>query len=390
MPRHSALLLSIVILLAVSASVAQEKPAAPTSIETKTQFLYAPWNAPPELAGELLSPLSGLGYPIPGSPFFCYGCYTPGVMEFVTQMDNRFILAQNRSTSPPGGENVVEFGVDDETGSLTQLAGIDLSANNFVEISGLVTDPLGRFFYITAANCSVMVYSLDPHSGELTAMSPTAPPCYPQAEGTVAGAADPSGSFLYALSWDGDISGYQINRETGVLTPVPGSPFNAGSGFDVFGNFIIVDARGHFLYAANLAENDVWGFSIDAETGALSQLEGSPYRIDPGLLALQKQSNFLYIADEQGISAYAIQSDGSLLSVLGSPFPAGSIWSLLVNENGTYLYASSVASPSGFSTITPYRIDRRTGALRLSPLSSIQEMPGDIFTLISTSSQQSP
>jgi 6-phosphogluconolactonase (cycloisomerase 2 family) len=41
---------------------------------------------------------------------------------------------------------------------------------------------------------------------------------------------DPSGQFVYAANYNsGDISAYAVDAATGALAPVAGSPFAAGS-----------------------------------------------------------------------------------------------------------------------------------------------------------------
>ena len=72
---------------------------------------------------------------------------------------------------------------------------------------------------------------------------------------------------------DNTVSAYSINATTGALTPVSGSPFTAGSGpFSV-----TVNPAGTFAYVANQDSNNVWAYSINATTGALTPISGSPF-----------------------------------------------------------------------------------------------------------------
>ena len=59
-------------------------------------------------------------------------------------------------------------------------------------------------------------------------------------------------NFLY-VSNDGsdNISAFSIDTTTGVLTPVPGSPFPTGGSADGLGISLAATPRGRFLYAAN-------------------------------------------------------------------------------------------------------------------------------------------
>ena len=71
-----------------------------------------------------------------------------------------------------------------------------------------------------------------------------------------------------------DVSAYTINAATGALTPVPGSPFAAG----LTPSSVAVSANGRFAYVTNDANtSDVSAYTIDATTGALTPIPGSPF-----------------------------------------------------------------------------------------------------------------
>jgi 6-phosphogluconolactonase (cycloisomerase 2 family) len=70
-----------------------------------------------------------------------------------------------------------------------------------------------------------------------------------------------------------NVSGYTINATTGALTPIGGSPFAAGSA----PNSVAVDPTGKFAYVANPNSNNVSGYTIDPTTGALTAIGGSPF-----------------------------------------------------------------------------------------------------------------
>jgi 6-phosphogluconolactonase (cycloisomerase 2 family) len=71
---------------------------------------------------------------------------------------------------------------------------------------------------------------------------------------------------------DGTFSAYTINASSGALTPVSGSPFTAG----VQPESVTVDLTGKFAYVANQG-GTVSAYSIDASSGALSAISGSPF-----------------------------------------------------------------------------------------------------------------
>jgi 6-phosphogluconolactonase (cycloisomerase 2 family) len=76
---------------------------------------------------------------------------------------------------------------------------------------------------VTAGN-HVATYSITPASGALTLLSTAGAGALP-----IDLVADPSGQFVYAANYNSnDISAYVVDAGTGALTPVSGSPFAAG------------------------------------------------------------------------------------------------------------------------------------------------------------------
>lgn len=97
-----------------------------------------------------------------------------------------------------------------------------------------------------------------------------------------------------------NISAYSVNAASGALTPVPGSPFAAGAG--PFGAAVSPSQR--FLYVSNYAcqsgcsaPSTVSGYSIDASTGVLTPVPGSPFPagIGPHSIAIAPDGRFLYV-----------------------------------------------------------------------------------------------
>ena len=87
-------------------------------------------------------------------------------------------------------------------------------------------------------------------------------------------AVSPNGQFAYVANFTSDdVSAYTINATTGALTPVPGSPFAAG----LEPVSVAVSQNGQFAYVANDGSNDVSAYTINATTGALTPVPGSPF-----------------------------------------------------------------------------------------------------------------
>lgn len=93
----------------------------------------------------------------------------------------------------------------------------------------------------------------------------------------------PNGNFLYQLNQDGSISGFSIDATSGNLTAISGSPFAIGAKSV---NLVIDPAR-EFLHAANV--RSIIGYKIDANTGALTTFNGPSFPAsDPKLMTVVK------------------------------------------------------------------------------------------------------
>ena len=94
----------------------------------------------------------------------------------------------------------------------------------------------------------------------------------------VAAATNTSGAFLYvANSGSTNLSQFQIDSATGVLTPITASV--AGTGTDP--EFITVDPKGKFIFVINVRSNTITEFTINkngslATTGNSLQLNVVP------------------------------------------------------------------------------------------------------------------
>ena len=123
------------------------------------------------------------------------------------------------------------------------------------------------------------------------------------------------------------MSAYAIDATTGALTAVPGSPFVAGT--EPFA--IAVDPKGKFVYVVNYRYGNVSAFAIDATSGALTQVTGSPFASDSYAdgVAVDPKGKFVYVSNggpnsSGTVSAYKINATtGALKQIAGSPFFAG-------------------------------------------------------------------
>lgn len=104
---------------------------------------------------------------------------------------------------------------------------------------------------------------------------------------------------------------------------------------------------GHFVFTANAADGTVSALSSDKTSGTLTSVTGSPFAAGSGAWALAASSaaGRLYVANMLSgtISGFTMDSkNGKLSAVPGSPFPAElGIDSLAINPGGNFLYAVS-------------------------------------------------
>jgi len=169
------------------------------------------------------------------------------------------------------------------------------------------------------------------------------------------------GQFVYvANANDNNISGYGVDDTTGVLTPIPGSPFATGT----FPRSVTVDPTSRFVYVANLGDNSVSGFTINAATGALTSIPGSPFAAGSGpiCITVDPHGRFAYVANfsQQSISQYTINAVTGALIPGTSVAGAGALQSLAVDPTGTLLYSTNAFLPASVSGFT---INQSTGAL---------------------------
>jgi DNA-binding beta-propeller fold protein YncE len=87
-------------------------------------------------------------------------------------------------------------------------------------------------------------------------------------------AVDSGSKFLFVTNaHSNDISVFAIDAMNGMLTPVPGSPFSAGT----LPKGIAVAPSANLVFVANNGSNDISVFNFDPVTGALSPVAGSPF-----------------------------------------------------------------------------------------------------------------
>jgi len=165
------------------------------------------------------------------------------------------------------------------------------------------------------------------------------------------------------------IAVYTRNDLTGILTPVPGSPFPSRESVNV----MTLDFKGRFLFTASFNPSKISMFTVDPNTGALQEVPNSPFASlstnDPVFLSTDSSGQFLYVINFNGSQAGAssfefFQIDSVNLDLIPSSTGATQL---------PGLFLSGATHPSG----------RSFYAFLSAPFASI---PGQAFFLLFDSS----
>jgi 6-phosphogluconolactonase (cycloisomerase 2 family) len=284
----------------------------------------------------------------------------------------KFLYAANATSN-----DVSAYTINPATGSLTQIMGspFPLPSGNPVPQS-IAVDPATKFVFVgSSAGGGISAFTINATNGALTGV--TGSP-FPNPGGSNYGiAVDSSDRFVYvANDSSGSVSAYTITSGTGALNLVFGSPFSAGTG----AISVAVDPSSRFVYLPDLGSNSVFMFTIDSSSGALTLSRTIHGRMTPLSIALANGTapvtytpKFAYAAnsDANNLSAYTIDAGtGVLTPVPGSPFktdaPSASgpqPVALAVNISGTFEYAADFNGSGTTGYVSGYSIDPLSGAL---------------------------
>jgi len=171
------------------------------------------------------------------------------------------------------------------------------------------------------------------------------------------------GAYLYTGGANGRyVAGFSVNAATGVLAALAGSPFDS-NGNNPFGYATDRDGR---LFLVNFYDAQVRAFTTSA--GVPSGASGNPFAsgLTEAAYGVLHPSGFYMAADRAGnrVGVYQIGGSGAattLTAVGGSPFASsGSSTSILtVTEDGVFLVGANGDSRN----LTVYRINPATGEL---------------------------
>ena len=183
-----------------------------------------------------------------------------------------------------------------------------------------------------------------------------------------------SGTTYPGLESPGLLSGYSLDKETGLFSPLP----NVVIDVEVEGTDMVVDPQDKYLYLVTRSTSKIYGFSISEQTGQLTAVPGSPFSIrpfgfakDPVAVAIDPSGRYLYVAllNYGAIAGFTLdQSTGTLTPIKGSPFADDfGPQEITLHPSGKYLISIN------WNSLRSYEIDQQTGVLKTITTSTYKQ-----------------
>jgi 6-phosphogluconolactonase len=316
------------------------------------------------------------------------------------------------SDSAGAANRIHGFRVNASTGALTALSCFPVDTGGLGDGNSLsermTYDAANRRLYVVnEGSNTVSAYAVNAGTGALTAL-PFSPLSIPGAGAEFCMAVHPSGSpLVIGRQSTQDLTSFTITATAAALAS--GSPFSTGTAAPASCAF---SRDGNYVYAGGGNPSSAFaGFSVTAATGVLAPLPGTPFAsgVYPGALATDSAgrifsagfnnnqarvfttvagvptggnpiasglteavhgalhpSGYYMVADRVGNRIGVYQIGGSsaaptLAAVPGSPFASGGLYSnvLALQPNGTFLYAAN----SNSRNISVIPVTAASGAL---------------------------
>ena len=330
-------------LLAVGPPVAAVRGPTAMASTSDNSFLYVANSLSNDVSAFAVNAVSGALTPVTGSPFAA-GTNPTAIAVFTSSACSsrgwpcwtiEFLYVTNSASN-----TVSAYQIDSRTGVLTPLPPFATGPGPSAMAAGPGA-PYTPFLYVanTGGSHEISAFSIDGLSGGLRPIAGSPFPSNGDGSSLAFGTGDafqyPPGSsngspgfkgLLYAANASGStasIMGFSIHppmgdANDGALTALPGFPYDLPSCSSV-----VADRTGTYLYAT--AGTNVFGFSIDKQTGALSPLPGSAAGVGDtaDLVSIDPTDKFLYVTSRRAGTATGFRlnaATGELTPLPGSPF----------------------------------------------------------------------
>lgn len=241
--------------------------AQSVKVDPSGRFLYVSNTSSDSATVFSINSTTGALSEITGSPFPA----GDGPQAIAIDPTGRFAYISNQTLGSIT-DNISAYTIDPTTGTLTELANSPFSTTKAP--SSISIDATGRYLYVTSSSIiggfyHVSAYAIDSTSGDLSAIGTP----YELGGIPTSVTVDPLGEFAYTALLTDNIRAYSINPSNGELTTISTYPLVSG----VDPQAIVIDPSGRYVYTANGTSQDVSAFKVNANSGALSQISGSPY-----------------------------------------------------------------------------------------------------------------
>ncbi|HLX62924.1 MAG TPA: PKD domain-containing protein [Planctomycetota bacterium] len=244
------------------------------------------------------------------------------------------------------------YSVTENTGQLSLLPGFPLATGGKGDaddvVQRLVIDSVNnRLYAMNFGSLTVSAYSINPATGALAAL-PFSPIAVVGGAGTrLTLAIHPSGSPLIVSDATGKLSSFNITATSAVQAT--GSPFSTGTATPFSTAF---SQDGNFVYTGGNTGTVFAGFNASASTGVLTALPGSPFdstATGPVGYATDGSGRlFMVNASGGGLRVFAT-ANGVPTADGGNPFATGLTEPLngILHPNGYYIVADFIGNKVG-------------------------------------------
>jgi 6-phosphogluconolactonase (cycloisomerase 2 family) len=295
---------------------------SPVTFHPNGRLLYVPvGNLPPGADNGLyaytIDQTTGALTAVPGSPYTFPGNGVPRTPR-LSPDGTRLYVPHSFSNQSPA---ITVFAVNTTTGELTQPSSTTLS----VFANEIVLNPAGTHLHARIGDSNNLIFNINATTGALES-SVSGPAGYQGPAPSVL--FSQTGNFVYygmvALTpptppattptlGPASVRAYAVNGST--LTELANSPqqTSAGQAFAY-----TIDPTGNYLVASDVTANRVPAFKIDGTTGVLTPVPNSPFTPvgTPGAVTFDRSARFAYITDvgsqatpsTNTISAYSINA----------------------------------------------------------------------------------
>lgn len=186
--------------------------------------------------------------------------------------------------------------------------------------------------------------------------------------GTWGGCGKTANSYVYvAMPTPSQIAIYREDPNSGVLTPLVGSPFPAGPNVQS----LALHPSKQWLYGANSGQSNISLFAI-ASNGLLTESSRTTVLGTPLFLLIDSTGSYLYVGCDgpNSISVFAINSSSGSLTLIGGPFQIGiAPLNMALTPSGSFLYVTGSSSSNLPGVVQAFGVTASSTAAALTPLS---------------------